>query len=92
MAAITTYVGANIIKEARKLTESIGRPLELDTDGIWACFPGNFPEEFTFKTNQEKRPKFEFSYPCSMLNILTHKLFANHSHQVWILERIYVLD
>lgn len=27
----------------------IGRPLELDTDGIWCILPSSFPEDFTFK-------------------------------------------
>lgn len=27
----------------------IGRPLELDTDGIWCILPSSFPENFTFK-------------------------------------------
>jgi hypothetical protein len=29
--------------------EQIGKPLELDTDGIWCCLPGSFPENFEFK-------------------------------------------
>jgi DNA polymerase epsilon subunit 1 len=29
--------------------EQLGKPLELDTDGIWCCLPGSFPENFTFK-------------------------------------------
>jgi DNA polymerase epsilon subunit 1 len=24
----------------------VGKPLELDTDGIWCALPGSFPEEF----------------------------------------------
>uniref|UniRef100_A0A1A8EVY7 DNA polymerase epsilon catalytic subunit n=1 Tax=Nothobranchius korthausae TaxID=1143690 RepID=A0A1A8EVY7_9TELE len=35
MAGIVCYTGANIITQARELIEQIGRPLELDTDGIW---------------------------------------------------------
>ena len=38
MAGVVTQTGANIIKDARVLVEEIGRPLELDTDGIW-CMP-----------------------------------------------------
>jgi DNA polymerase epsilon subunit 1 len=26
--------------------EQVGKPLELDTDGIWCALPGTFPEEF----------------------------------------------
>jgi DNA polymerase epsilon subunit 1 len=29
--------------------EQLGKPLELDTDGIWCCLPGSFPENFEFK-------------------------------------------
>ena len=35
MAGIVCYTGAGIIKCARELIEQVGRPLELDTDGIW---------------------------------------------------------
>ena len=50
MAGVVTYTGAKIIQNARVLVEQIGKPLELDTDGIWCCLPGSFPESFTFKT------------------------------------------
>lgn len=50
MAGVVTYTGAKIIQNARVLVEQIGKPLELDTDGIWCCLPGSFPENFTFKT------------------------------------------
>lgn len=50
MAGVVTYTGAKIIQNARLLIERIGRPLELDTDGIWCTLPGSFPENFTFKT------------------------------------------
>ncbi|KAK7273030.1 hypothetical protein RIF29_14076 [Crotalaria pallida] len=50
MAGVVTYTGAKIIQNARLLVEKIGKPLELDTDGIWCAPPGSFPENFTFKT------------------------------------------
>lgn len=50
MAGVVTYTGAKIIQNARLLVEKIGKPLELDTDGIWCVLPGSFPENFTFKT------------------------------------------
>lgn len=53
MAGIVCYTGANIIKEARELVEKIGRPLELDTDGIWCLLPASFPENFTFTTTKK---------------------------------------
>jgi DNA polymerase epsilon subunit 1 len=49
MAGVVTLTGAQIIKDARILVEEIGRPLELDTDGIWCIIPSTFPENFTFK-------------------------------------------
>ncbi|XP_058761674.1 DNA polymerase epsilon catalytic subunit A-like isoform X2 [Vicia villosa] len=68
MAGVVTYTGAKIIQNARLLVEKIGKPLELDTDGIWCCLPGSFPENFTFKTIDSKR-KLTISYPCVMLNV-----------------------
>ena len=40
MAGIVTKTGADLITQAKILVEQIGRPLELDTDGIWVscCF------------------------------------------------------
>ena len=34
--------------------EQLGRPLELDTDGIWCALPGSFPENFKFKNKNGK--------------------------------------
>lgn len=48
MAGVVTYTGAKIIQNARYLVEQIGKPLELDTDGIWCALPGCFPESFSF--------------------------------------------
>lgn len=59
MAGVVTYTGAKIIQNARLLVEKIGRPLELDTDGIWCALPGSFPENFTFKTKYA----FYFAHP-----------------------------
>ena len=49
MAGVVTYTGAKIIQNARELVEKIGKPLELDTDGIWCCLPRTFPEEYKFE-------------------------------------------
>lgn len=46
MAGVVTHTGANIIKRANQLIRQIGRPLELDTDGIWCALPKSFPEDF----------------------------------------------
>jgi len=78
MAGITCLTGATIIQMARALVEQIGRPLELDTDGIWCMLPGIFPENFKFNLNNGK--SIAFSYPCTMLNHLVHDQFTNHQY------------
>lgn len=62
MAGVVTYTGAKIIQNARVLVEQIGKPLELDTDGIWCALPGSFPENFTFKNKCV--PSFFLLYFC----------------------------
>ncbi|OAL63040.1 DNA polymerase epsilon catalytic subunit A [Trichophyton rubrum] len=79
MAGVTCLTGAHIIQMARELVERIGRPLELDTDGIWCMLPGTFPENFVFKLVNGK--KLAISYPCVMLNHLVHGRFTNHQYQ-----------
>ncbi|KII85363.1 hypothetical protein PLICRDRAFT_700901 [Plicaturopsis crispa FD-325 SS-3] len=78
MAGITCLTGATIIQMARALVEQIGRPLELDTDGIWCMLPGVFPENFKFELDNGK--SIAFSYPCTMLNHLVHAQFTNHQY------------
>ncbi|EPQ51216.1 DUF1744-domain-containing protein [Gloeophyllum trabeum ATCC 11539] len=78
MAGITCLTGATIIQMARQLVEQLGRPLELDTDGIWCMLPGIFPENFKFKLKNGKA--IAFSYPCTMLNHLVHDKFTNHQY------------
>lgn len=85
MAGVVTYTGAKIIQNARLLVEKIGKPLELDTDGIWCALPGSFPENFTFKTKYalfiyNYTTCFEilvdcFSFSCLTLAILRQSLF-----------------
>ncbi|KAI9784426.1 MAG: DNA polymerase epsilon catalytic subunit [Peltula sp. TS41687] len=79
MAGVTCLTGAHIIQLARQLVERIGRPLELDTDGIWCTLPATFPENFTFTLKGGK--KLPISYPCVMLNHLVHAKFTNHQYQ-----------
>uniref|UniRef100_T1J6P1 DNA polymerase epsilon catalytic subunit n=1 Tax=Strigamia maritima TaxID=126957 RepID=T1J6P1_STRMM len=81
MAGIVCYTGANIIKRAREIVEQIGRPLELDTDGIWCVLPASFPENFTFQTKNPKRPKLVISYPGAMLNVMVKDHFTNDQYQ-----------
>lgn len=79
MAGVTCLTGAHIIQMAASLIERIGRPLELDTDGIWCMLPATFPENFAFTLKNGK--KMPISYPCVMLNHLVHGKFTNHQYQ-----------
>jgi len=79
MAGIVTKTGADLITQARILVEQIGRPLELDTDGIWCILPQSFPDVFNFETASGK--KFKLEYPCTMLNADVDANFTNHQYQ-----------
>ena len=68
MAGIVCYTGGNIIRKAREIIEKIGRPLELDTDGIGCILPSSFPENFTFTT--KKKETITVSYPNAVLNLM----------------------
>uniref|UniRef100_A0A9I9CFW7 DNA polymerase epsilon catalytic subunit n=1 Tax=Cucumis melo TaxID=3656 RepID=A0A9I9CFW7_CUCME len=82
MAGVVTYTGAKIIQNARLLIEKIGKPLELDTDGIWCALPGSFPESFTFKTKDSN--KLTISYPCVMLNVDVARNNTNDQYQTLV--------
>ncbi|KAK3377104.1 hypothetical protein B0T24DRAFT_620464 [Lasiosphaeria ovina] len=82
MAGVTCLTGATIIQLARQLVERLGRPLELDTDGIWCMLPATFPENFAFKLKNGK--KMTISYPCVMLNHLVHAKFTNDQYQTLV--------
>lgn len=90
MAGVTCLTGAHIIQMARELVERIGRPLELDTDGIWCMLPGTFPENFTFTLKNGK--KLGISYPCVMLNHLVHARYTNHQYQALVDPSTYKYD
>lgn len=79
MAGIVTHTGAQLITQARILVEQVGRPLELDTDGIWCILPSSFPQEFKFKTKSGSTIHIE--YPCAMLNADVHDRYTNHQYQ-----------
>ncbi len=87
MAGVTCLTGAHIIQMARELVERVGRPLELDTDGIWCMFPATFPENFAFNLKNGK--KLAISYPCVMLNHLVHAKFTNHQYQTLVDSRTF---
>ena len=61
------------------MIRQIGRPLELDTDGIWCILPGSFPNIFTFQLDDGST--FRLEYPCIMLNADVRKNFTNHQYQ-----------
>jgi DNA polymerase epsilon subunit 1 len=56
--------------------KQVGRPLELDTDGIWCILPKSFPSDFTFKLIDGGN--ISISYPCVMLNADVHERYTNH--------------
>ena len=51
---LVTQMGYKIITRARECIEKLGRPLELDTDGIWCIFPESFPGNFQLKTANKR--------------------------------------
>ncbi|EFA77319.1 putative DNA polymerase epsilon subunit A [Heterostelium album PN500] len=79
MAGIVTHTGSNIIKNARIAVEQLGRPLELDTDGIWCILPESFPEEYSLKLKNGKSKKFNFLN--ALLNARVAELYTNHQYQ-----------
>lgn len=80
MAGVTCLTGATIIQLARSMVERLGRPLELDTDGIWCILPESFPGDYMFELRNGK--KVPMAYPCAMLNYLVHKKFTNEQYHV----------
>ncbi|KAJ3615579.1 hypothetical protein Zmor_016309 [Zophobas morio] len=81
MAGIVCLTGSAIIQKARKIVERIGKPLELDTDGIWCAFPSSFPENVVLnRINGE--PDIVVSYPGAMLNVMVGNTFTNHQYHV----------
>ncbi|XP_011332677.2 DNA polymerase epsilon catalytic subunit A isoform X4 [Ooceraea biroi] len=77
MGGIVCYTGAHIIMKAREIIEQIGRPLELDTDGIWCILPASFPDSLVVHTTHEKKTKFTISYPNAVLNFMVKDQFTN---------------
>lgn len=53
----------------------LGRPLELDTDGIWCALPASFPENFKLKNKNGKVRRLE------PLNCSTAALFRPFSRR-----------
>ncbi|CAL8111322.1 unnamed protein product [Orchesella dallaii] len=80
MAGIVCHTGGNIIRKAREIIEKVGRPLELDTDGIWCMLPSSFPENFEVFTSLEKKSKLVISYPNAVLNLMVKDEFTNDQY------------
>ncbi|XP_075982570.1 DNA polymerase epsilon catalytic subunit 1 [Anticarsia gemmatalis] len=80
MAGIVCYTGANIIMKAREIIEQVGRPLELDTDGIWCVLPSSFPENVTVHTTHAKKKKINVSFPNAVLNAMVKDHFTNDQY------------
>lgn len=70
MGGIVCYTGAHIIMRAREIIEQVGRPLELDTDGIWCILPASFPDNVVIHTTHPKKKKLAISYPNAVLNFM----------------------
>nr|XP_003707004.1 PREDICTED: DNA polymerase epsilon catalytic subunit A [Megachile rotundata] len=77
MGGIVCYTGAHIIMKAREIIEKVGRPLELDTDGIWCVLPASFPDNVIIHTTHEKKSKIVISYPNAILNFMVKDQFTN---------------
>lgn len=89
MAGIVCLTGAHIIMKAREIIERVGRPLELDTDGIWCILPASFPETFNVLTTHEKKSKMLISYPNAVLNSMVQDFFTNDQyHELVDAERL----
>ena len=82
MAAMVTHLGSNIISDSCNYVEGrIGKPLELDTDGIWMLLPKGFPEDVKVKFKSGRSIKL--SYPCHILNYLIYDKYSNNQYQ-WL--------
>ena len=80
MAGIVCHTGSTIITKSREIIEQIGRPLELDTDGIWCILPASFPENFELLTTHPKKKKITISYPGAILNVLVKDNYTNEQY------------
>lgn len=79
MGGIVCYTGAQIIMRAREIIEQVGRPLELDTDGIWCVLPASFPDNVIVHTTHPKKSKLAISYPNAILNFMV-KVSENYNN------------
>nr|XP_031835870.1 DNA polymerase epsilon catalytic subunit 1 [Nomia melanderi]XP_031835871.1 DNA polymerase epsilon catalytic subunit 1 [Nomia melanderi]XP_031835872.1 DNA polymerase epsilon catalytic subunit 1 [Nomia melanderi] len=80
MGGIVCYTGAHIIMKAREIIEKVGRPLELDTDGIWCVLPASFPDNVIVHTTHPKKSRLTISYPNAVLNFMVKDQFTNDAY------------
>ncbi|CEL95962.1 unnamed protein product [Vitrella brassicaformis CCMP3155] len=85
MAGIVTKTGADLIKEARVLVDGVGKPLELDTDGVWCMLPKTFPETFYLKLRDGRQLRMQ--YPCVVLNQDVNQRYSNNQYLTYVPER-----
>lgn len=89
MGGIVCHTGAHIIMRAREIIEQIGRPLELDTDGIWCILPASFPDSVVVHTTHEKKSKFTISYPNAILNFMVKVCSIDTQKCTYIVRRYF---
>lgn len=85
MAGMVTHTGAKIIQASREVLDALGKPLELDTDGIWTLLPQGFPEKF--KINLSNGKSIYFNFVCSLLNWTINERFCNDQYQELIINK-----
>lgn len=64
---LSLCIGARIIQDATDLVMAVGRPLELDTDGIWCVLPSIFPENYVFESVDAKGNVKKINMRCVYL-------------------------
>ena len=87
MAGIVCKTGSDIIKSARRILEKIGRPIELDTDGIWTMVPSSFPDTLRLRTTTGKM----LSGSC-IFHLLNYNLAKEFSNQQYYAEGRFRLE
>jgi hypothetical protein len=50
---------------------NLGKPLELDTDGIWCLLPSAFPENFVFTLNNGKKVNGLIVFSITKMGVIT---------------------
>ncbi|KAL8452745.1 hypothetical protein Emed_001309 [Eimeria media] len=76
MGAVVTKMGADIIRTAKEMVDSLGVTMELDTDGIWCLLPCQFPLRYSF-TLKDSGKSLKFEYPTWVLNTEVNRHFSN---------------